>query len=66
MTNTERLIKNLEACVSAGVPCRFYVGKYTGNGPAVIGALRRRGYCVTKLAEAYYEVSHTSPVEVSN
>lgn len=45
MTNTERLIKNLEHANNLGYPTVFFrVGKYTGNGPSVVEALRRRGY----------------------
>ncbi len=47
MTNTERLIENLEQATKHGVNyVHFYVGKFTGNSPAVISALRRRGYVV--------------------
>lgn len=57
MTNTERLISEHATCQKHGVNCRFAVGKYTGNGPTVVPALRRRGYTVTKLRNAYYELT---------
>ena len=50
MTNTERLIYSLECAIKSGMPhLNFMVGRYTGNGPAVVAALRRRGYQVTKV-----------------
>jgi|GEM_PF-3590431 len=50
MTNTERLIASLEFGIKAGQPSlTFMVGKYTGNGPSVVAALRRRGYKVDKV-----------------
>lgn len=49
MTNTERLIASLEHAVKFGYPdITFAVGKYTGNGVAVVEALRRRGYTVQR------------------
>jgi len=52
ISNTERLIASLEFSSRFGVPyVTFSVGKYTGNGPSVVAALRRRGFkvdrCVT-------------------
>jgi len=50
MTNTERLLANLEHSAKAGVSCmEFMVGKYTGNGPSVVEALRRRGVRVERV-----------------
>ena len=50
MTNTERLIASVEHAVKHGQPSMtFMVGKYTGNGPSVTAALRRRGYKVEKV-----------------
>lgn len=50
MTNTERLIASLECAINAGIPhVSFMVGKYTGNGPSVVAALRRRGYRVERV-----------------
>lgn len=57
MTNTERLIKDFEACQEQNLLCRFAVGRYTGNGIAVVAALRRRGYTVTKLRSSYFEIT---------
>lgn len=49
MTNTERLIASIERCKTLGIKeFVFMVGRYTGNGPSVINALRRRGYKVQK------------------
>lgn len=49
MTNTERLIVSLEHAVKFGHnELTFAVGKYTGNGVAVVEALRRRGYTVER------------------
>jgi hypothetical protein len=65
MTNTERLIYSLECAIKSGLPhLNFLVGRYTGNGPAVVGALRRRGYLVTKVPAggvACYCLSRTQP-----
>jgi hypothetical protein len=50
MTNTERLIQSLAYAEQSGQRgLTFMVGRYTGNGPAVVAALRRRGYEVTKV-----------------
>lgn len=50
MTNTERLIKSLEYAKNSGRNyIDFMVGKYTGNGPSVVAALRRRGFKVDKV-----------------
>ena len=50
MTNTERLIASLEHGQNFGHPeLTFAVGRYTGNGVAVVEALRRRGYNVVRL-----------------
>lgn len=57
MTNTDRLINDFNTCQAHGWNCRFAVGKYTGNGPSVVAALRRRGFTVTKLCNAYYELT---------
>lgn len=56
MTNTERLIKNFEACREQGFYCGFMTGKYTGNGPSVVAALRRRGYKVERLGVGSYQI----------
>jgi len=49
MTNTERLIANLEHALQWGkCGVTFAVGRYTGNGVAVVAALRRRGYPVVR------------------
>lgn len=53
MTNTERLIASLENAKKSGVnEVTFYVGRYTGNGPSVVAALRRRGFKVEKQRSA--------------
>ena len=50
MTNTQRLIASLDHAIMYGIPhVDFMVGRYTGNGPTVVAALRRRGYIVTKV-----------------
>lgn len=50
MTNTERLIASLGFAAKSGRSyVDFLVGRYTGNGPAVVAALRRRGYKVNKV-----------------
>lgn len=50
MTNTERLIASLGHAAKSGRSyVDFLVGRYTGNGPAVVAALRRRGYKVSKV-----------------
>ncbi len=51
MNNTERLIDTLVQNTKHGVPeVVFAVGRYTGNGAAVVGALRRRGYVVERTS----------------
>ena len=53
MTNTERLIASLENAKKSGASeVTFYVGRYTGNGPSVVAALRRRGFKVEKQRSA--------------
>jgi hypothetical protein len=53
-TNTERLIKSLEFAVENGHrTVDFMVGKYTGNGPSVVAALRARGYKVDRRIGGY-------------
>ena len=53
MTNTDRLIASLDGAKKAGVNhVDFYVGRYTGNGPSVVAALRRRGFSVSKIQSA--------------
>ena len=50
MTNTQRLIASLDHAIMYGIPhIDFMVGRYTGNGPTVVAALRRQGYKVTKV-----------------
>ena len=49
LSNTDRLIKSFEATTKAGLASMdFSVGKYTGNGPGVVAALRRRGLKITR------------------
>lgn len=58
LTNTERLIETLVRSENMGCnTVYFYVGRYTGNGPSVIPALRRRGFNVTKHVTGMYELS---------
>lgn len=53
MTNTQRLIAGFEHSQRHGAPrFIFLVGKFTGNGPAVVAALRRRGYKVDHVPGA--------------
>jgi hypothetical protein len=47
VSSTDRLIADLELSKKLGDgKVRFEVGRFTGNGPAVIAALRKRGYSV--------------------
>lgn len=58
MTNTERLIKDFEHAEKYGcLPVKFMVGRYTGNGPSVVAALRRRGYTVEVAGQATYAIT---------
>ena len=65
MTNTERLIASLQAAIRSGTPhVHFMVGRYTGNGVAVVAALRRRGYEVTKVPAggvSAFRLEHKQP-----
>lgn len=48
LTNTERLIATLEHAEKYGDgTVIFNVGKYTGNGPSVVAALKKRGFDVS-------------------
>lgn len=58
MTNTERLMAGFDHCKAQGSSLRFATGRYTGNGTAVVEALRRRGYTVNRLRNSYYEVTN--------
>lgn len=54
LTNTERLIKSLEGAVLNGYSnVQFMVGRYTGNGPSVVAALRARGFVVDRKGGGY-------------
>lgn len=54
MTNTERLIASFKSAEEFGcLPVHFMVGRYTGNGPSVVEALRRRGYDVARAPHGY-------------
>lgn len=57
MTNTERLIDNFKHCQREGQACQFMVGRYTGNGPSVVAALRRRGYSVEPTGKGSYQIT---------
>ena len=63
VTNTERLIQSLSFAEQSGQrSLAFMVGRGTGNGTAVVDALRRRGYAVTKVPAggvACYRLSRT-------
>ena len=53
-TNTERLIKSLEVSKANGCSTvDFMVGRYTGNGPSVVAALRKRGFVVNRRIGGY-------------
>lgn len=53
-TNTERLISSLETATAMGYSTvDFMVGKYTGNGPSVVAALRKRGFKVDRRISGY-------------
>lgn len=57
MTNTEQLLASLEWHQQYEYQhMDFYVGRFTGNGPAVVAAMRRRGYRVEKLSPGRYRV----------
>ena len=57
ITKTQQLIDFLQEAEQNGVDhVIFYVGRYTGSGPAVIGALRRRGFLVSRLPGGSYEL----------
>ncbi len=57
VTNTEQLLRSLHQAEQQGISrITFRVGKYTGNGPAVIGALRHRGFSVQRLHNGTYEL----------
>jgi hypothetical protein len=59
MTNTDRLIALLEIAERAGANAtiRFNVGRFTGNSPSVIAALRRRGFTVNSGADGGWILS---------
>lgn len=58
MTNTARLIATLEHSISFGINyIDFRVGKYTGNGPSVVAALRRRGYNIQRDCHGLYRMT---------
>lgn len=40
------------------------VGRYTGSGPSVVAALRRRGYSVERAASGSYEIT-AGPVAIA-
>jgi 4-hydroxyphenylpyruvate dioxygenase-like putative hemolysin len=57
LTNTERLILSFESAERAGFDyINFRVGKYTGNGPSVVAALKRRGFKLMRLNTGYYSM----------
>lgn len=61
MKNADRLIEALKFSKMNGVDyVDFYVGRYTGNGPSVVPALRRRGYKVEYFGHALYRLSGES------
>lgn len=56
MTNTDRLVCDLEAAEQvhgSSATIHFNVGKFTGNSPVVIAALRRRGLTVQRDVGAW-------------
>lgn len=58
MTNTESIIQGLANCQRHGIQTMtFRVGRYTGNNPSVIPALRRRGYAVKRNADGTYSIT---------
>lgn len=67
MTNTERLIQSLACAEQVGQrSLTFLVGRRTGNGPAVVAALRRRGYEVAKVPAGgvtCYRLSRTGEIK---
>lgn len=53
-TNTERLICDLKTGLLNGhTEVSFMVGRYTGNGPSVVAALRKRGFVVDRRIGGY-------------
>ncbi len=52
VSNTAQLIAGYDCCRANGLPMRFQVGKFTGNNPSVVAALRRRGYSVHRVPGA--------------
>lgn len=67
MTNTERLIDSLRIAQKAGFAhLDFRVGKYTGNGSAVVAALRRRGYTVKRNSYPGSYRLHPLPTTTTN
>lgn len=63
MTNTDQLIGFLEAAErtnGGSAEVHFNVGKFTGNGPSVIPALRRRGFNVRICARGGWVLSRES------
>lgn len=58
MKPTDRLIVTFNHVIENGLTeIRFYVGKFTGYGPGVIQALRKRGYTVSRSAKDYWILS---------
>ncbi len=63
-SNTDRLISDLELSVANHVDhVDFEVGKYTGNGPSVVAALRRRGFEVSKRSPGTYRLHAKEPLQ---
>jgi hypothetical protein len=61
-TNTDRLIATYEQAEREGyLPVRFMAGRWTGNSPAVIPALRRRGYKVERDGCQWAITGRTTP-----
>lgn len=67
ISNTDRLIASFEHAEQVGLlPVNFMVGRYTGNGPSVVAALRRRGFTVDRTTGGYAITGRSAAPAPSN